>query len=59
MPVWHIAEALPLPAGIDIQYQSDLKDNGEITFLATYNKNCVFAGNDDNGVCGWFVYTEL
>lgn len=30
MLVWHIAEALPLPAGID-----------------------------DNGVCGWFVYTEL
>lgn len=23
MPVWHIAEVTPLPAGIDIQYQSD------------------------------------
>ena len=57
MPVWHIAEVTSLPAGIDIQYQSD--HQREITFLTTDNKNCVLAGIDDNGVCGWFVHTKL
>lgn len=36
-----------------------IEDDGGITFLATDNKNCVFTGVDDNGVCSRFVHTEL
>jgi hypothetical protein len=35
-----------------------IEDNGGIAFLTTDNKNGVFAGVDNDGICGRFVHTE-